>query len=115
MRAILILLHCYSSKAIFLKCIYIYDIVLQFCKKVWLGIYDSRTFAEPDSKDDQKVREFMAQKYEKKRWYVAPTESMKDEARQQNTPPSQSTKNLKSLAGNNVPKLVIHSQQVTVK
>ena len=84
----------------------------QFCKKVWLGLYDARSNPEPDSKDENRIKDFMMQKYEKKRWYVAPTDQMKEEAREQNTvkkaePPQ---KPLKSLLGNNVAKLVVNSQ-----
>ena len=53
----------------------------------------------------------MTQKYEKKRWYVAPTEGMKEEAKRQNEL-KQETKPLKSVLGNNVPQLVINNAQV---
>ena len=58
----------------------------QFCRKVWLGLYDSRKNPEPDSKDENKIRDFMINKYEKKRWYCAPTETMHEDARKMNTP-----------------------------
>lgn len=63
---------------------------------------------EPESKDENKRKDFMSQKYEKKRWYVAPTESMYEDARQQNTPIPQPGKPIKNLVGNNLPKLVVH-------
>lgn len=88
----------------------------QFCRKVWLGLYDSRSGTEPDSREEQKVRDFMVQKYERKRFYVAPTEAMKDNARQMNEASlnkQPTTKPLKSLLGENVPKLRVHSNQVS--
>ncbi|XP_027564075.1 arf-GAP domain and FG repeat-containing protein 2-like [Neopelma chrysocephalum] len=42
------------------------------CRRVWLGTFDPRTSELPDSRDPQKVKEFLQEKYEKKRWYVAP-------------------------------------------
>ncbi|CAM5139117.1 unnamed protein product [Natator depressus] len=37
------------------------------CRKVWLGSFDPRTSLLPDSRDPQKVKEFLQEKYEKKR------------------------------------------------
>uniref|UniRef100_A0A2K6C631 ArfGAP with FG repeats 2 n=1 Tax=Macaca nemestrina TaxID=9545 RepID=A0A2K6C631_MACNE len=42
------------------------------CRKIWLGLFDARTSLVPDSRDPQKVKEFLQEKYEKKRWYVPP-------------------------------------------
>ncbi|XP_074657842.1 uncharacterized protein LOC141910878 [Tubulanus polymorphus] len=82
-----------------------------FCRKVWLGLFDSRTNPEPDSKDEQKVRDFMTQKYEKKRWYVAPTDAMKEEARKMNeiVDKKSETRPLKTLLGSNVPKINVQT------
>ncbi|XP_050176306.1 arf-GAP domain and FG repeat-containing protein 2 [Myiozetetes cayanensis] len=44
----------------------------EVCRRVWLGTFDPRTSELPDSRDPQKVKEFLQEKYEKKRWYVAP-------------------------------------------
>ncbi|XP_047570191.1 arf-GAP domain and FG repeat-containing protein 2 isoform X2 [Lutra lutra] len=44
----------------------------EVCRKIWLGLYDARTSLIPDSRDPQKVKEFLQEKYEKKRWYVPP-------------------------------------------
>lgn len=41
---------------------------LQVCKQIWLGLYDDRTSAVPDFREPQKVKEFLQEKYEKKRW-----------------------------------------------
>ncbi|XP_072546794.1 arf-GAP domain and FG repeat-containing protein 1a isoform X2 [Salminus brasiliensis] len=42
----------------------------EVCKRIWLGLYDDRTSAIPDFREPQKVKEFLQEKYEKKRWYV---------------------------------------------
>ncbi|XP_012614646.1 arf-GAP domain and FG repeat-containing protein 2 isoform X2 [Microcebus murinus] len=44
----------------------------EVCRKIWLGLFDARTSLVPDSRDPQKVKEFLQEKYEKKRWYVPP-------------------------------------------
>lgn len=49
---------------------------VQYCKYVWLGLYDSRCPMEPDSRDEQRTRDLMIQKYERKRWYVDPEIAM---------------------------------------
>jgi hypothetical protein len=58
----------------------------------------------------------MAQKYERKRYYVAPSDSMKDEAKRMNesaiTTKTPGTKPLKSLLGENAPKLHVGNTQV---
>lgn len=91
-----------------------YIIAEQFCRKVWLGLYDSKKDqAEPDSRDEQKIKDFMAQKYERKRWYQAPTDSMKEEARQINesaTNRQPPTRQLKTLLGEKTPQLVVKNQ-----
>ncbi|KAL3846513.1 hypothetical protein ACJMK2_017493 [Sinanodonta woodiana] len=86
----------------------------EFCRKVWLGLYDTKAGLEPDSREEQKVKDFMLQKYEKKRYYVAPTEVMKDEARQINEGAlnkQPATKPLKALLGENAPRLVVDNQK----
>ncbi|XP_029139410.1 arf-GAP domain and FG repeat-containing protein 2 [Protobothrops mucrosquamatus] len=45
------------------------------CRKIWLGSFDSRSSLLPDSQDPQKVKEFLQEKYEKKRWYVSPDQA----------------------------------------
>lgn len=56
----------------------------EYCRRVWLALYDPQLGLEPDSKDGEKIKDFMTQKYEKKRFYVAPTESVKEAAKQAN-------------------------------
>ncbi|VDH91016.1 Arf-GAP domain and FG repeats-containing protein 1 [Mytilus galloprovincialis] len=94
----------------------------EFCRKVYLGLYDNRSGAEPDSRDEQKVKDFMVQKYERKRYYVAPTEAMKTEAKQVNESSMNkqtTTKPLRALLGEKGPSLIVHqndnSPKITLK
>ncbi|XP_048103909.1 arf-GAP domain and FG repeat-containing protein 1b isoform X3 [Alosa alosa] len=47
----------------------------EVCKHIWLGLYDDRSSAIPDFREPQKVKEFLQEKYEKKRWYVPPEQA----------------------------------------
>ncbi|XP_074535766.1 arf-GAP domain and FG repeat-containing protein 1a isoform X2 [Halichoeres trimaculatus] len=47
----------------------------EVCKQIWLGLYDERTSSVPDFREPQKVKEFLQEKYEKKRWYVPPEQA----------------------------------------
>ena len=59
----------------------------------------------------------MVQKYENKRFYVAPTEAMREEARRMNDAAlskQPQTKPLRALLGENATKLVVGNSQVGV-
>uniref|UniRef100_A0A1A8H8A4 ArfGAP with FG repeats 1a n=2 Tax=Nothobranchius korthausae TaxID=1143690 RepID=A0A1A8H8A4_9TELE len=47
----------------------------EVCKQIWLGLYDDRTSSVPDFREPQKVKEFLQDKYEKKRWFVPPEQA----------------------------------------
>uniref|UniRef100_A0A672LI11 Arf-GAP domain and FG repeat-containing protein 1-like n=1 Tax=Sinocyclocheilus grahami TaxID=75366 RepID=A0A672LI11_SINGR len=47
----------------------------EVCKHIWLGLYDDKTSVVPDFREPQKVKEFLQEKYEKKRWYVPPEQA----------------------------------------
>ncbi|XP_069474322.1 arf-GAP domain and FG repeat-containing protein 1 isoform X11 [Ambystoma mexicanum] len=47
----------------------------EVCKQIWLGLFDDRSSTIPDFRDPQKVKEFLQEKYEKKRWYVPPDQA----------------------------------------
>nr|XP_029497952.1 arf-GAP domain and FG repeat-containing protein 1-like isoform X3 [Oncorhynchus nerka] len=47
----------------------------EVCKHIWLGLYNDRTLVVPDFHEPQKVKEFLQEKYEKKRWYVSPDQA----------------------------------------
>uniref|UniRef100_A0A1I8IS17 Arf-GAP domain-containing protein n=1 Tax=Macrostomum lignano TaxID=282301 RepID=A0A1I8IS17_9PLAT len=82
------------------------------CRRVWLGLHDRQAGmpAEPDSRsNEQSVRDFMAVKYEKKRYYVSPSEELFAEARAANQPvfdrieKGQGAKGARSILGINAP------------
>jgi len=62
------------------------------------------------------MREMMSQRYDKRRWYVEPTDAMYDEARQQNTTASSArtsaAKPLTLLVGGNVAPLNVRADVV---
>ena len=43
-----------------------------YCKAVWLGLYDAQPI---DYKDEEKIKEFIIAKYEKKLHYVEPSQA----------------------------------------
>ncbi|XP_061431114.1 arf-GAP domain and FG repeat-containing protein 1 isoform X2 [Lethenteron reissneri] len=47
----------------------------EVCRIIWLGLYDERSSLAPDFKDPQKAKEFLQEKYEKKKWFVAPEQA----------------------------------------
>lgn len=61
----------------------------------------------------------MSQRYDRKRWYVQPTDAHYEEARRQNetasTSKSAPAKPLTLLVGSNVPPLSVHSDKVIVQ
>ncbi|KAJ8271169.1 hypothetical protein GJAV_G00123540 [Gymnothorax javanicus] len=50
-------------------------VFLAFCRQIWLGLYDDRSSSVPDFREPQKVKEFLQEKYERKRWYVPPEQA----------------------------------------
>ncbi|XP_031821169.1 arf-GAP domain and FG repeat-containing protein 2 isoform X3 [Sarcophilus harrisii] len=91
----------------------------EVCRKIWLGLFDSQTSLVPDSRDPQKVKEFLQEKYEKKRWYVPPdqvkgpshTKSSTSTPTQDSTP---DVKPLRTLLGDHVPSVAISSTNQSV-
>lgn len=59
--------------------------------------------AEPESRDEQKIKDFMVQKYERKRWYVPPQQVASNIANQSAPEP----KPLKQLLGENAPTVIV--------
>ncbi|KAM8854047.1 arf-GAP domain and FG repeat-containing protein 1a isoform 4-T4 [Synchiropus picturatus] len=47
----------------------------EVCKHIWLGLYNEKSTSVPDFREPQKVKEFLQDKYEKKRWYVPPDQA----------------------------------------
>lgn len=98
------LLLVYSMKRIF----FFFFCTLQYCKKVWLGLWNSSAPAEPESRDEQKIKDFMVQKYERKRWYMPPQQAIANNTSQSAPEP----KPLKQLLGENTPPVTV---QVSLK
>jgi len=63
------------------------------------------------------MREMMSQRYDKKRWYVQPTDVMYAEAKQQNMTASSgrtaATKPLSLVVGDNVSRVLVVSDNVS--
>ncbi|XP_059830950.1 arf-GAP domain and FG repeat-containing protein 1-like isoform X2 [Hypanus sabinus] len=82
------------------------------CRQIWLGLFDSRSTVIPDYRDPQKIKEFLQDKYEKKRWYVSPERVKVSAATSATTSLSSRSstpdiKPLKSLVGESTPALNI--------
>ncbi|XP_044267295.1 arf-GAP domain and FG repeat-containing protein 1 isoform X2 [Tribolium madens] len=48
-----------------------------YCKSVWLGLYDGN-LPGAECRDEQTVKDFMVDKYERKRYYMDPTQALKN-------------------------------------
>ncbi|XP_078527010.1 arf-GAP domain and FG repeat-containing protein 2 [Lissotriton helveticus] len=83
----------------------------EVCRKIWMGLYDSQSSTMPDSRDPQKVKEFLQEKYEKKRWYVPPDQVKTAPVRSSSNISNQSmpaeVKPLRTLLGDSVPALTV--------
>jgi hypothetical protein len=70
-----------------------------------------------DTRDENRMREVMSQRYDRKRWYVQPTDALYEEARKQNetasTAKTAPAKPLTLLVGSSVPPLSVQSDKVT--
>ncbi|UJR23194.1 hypothetical protein I4U23_026213 [Adineta vaga] len=80
----------------------------QLNKMVYLGLYDANAGFSPDPKDTERFKEFLSQKYERKRWYVEPTEVMKQKVKadteanlEKATPTTNNTKSSSNLPHSN--------------
>lgn len=51
---------------------------------MWLGRHESPVHNQSDCAEEGQVADDLTQKYEKKQWYVNPTEEMYEEARRRN-------------------------------
>ena len=70
-------------------------LLFQACRSTWLALWDSSHPPEPESRDEQKVKDFLIKKYERKVWYSS-------QPKQKPAPQIvQEAKPLKHLAGEN--------------
>ncbi|XP_067879724.1 arf-GAP domain and FG repeat-containing protein 1-like isoform X2 [Heterodontus francisci] len=84
----------------------------EVCRQIWLGLFDARSSIIPDYRDPQKIKEFLQDKYEKKRWYVPPERVKVSAATSATTSLSSRSstpdiKPLKTLMGESAPTLNI--------
>lgn len=47
-----------------------------YCRKTWLGLYDDNKTQE--TKDEQEIKDFMIDKYERKRFYLDPSSNLRN-------------------------------------
>ncbi|XP_070801878.1 arf-GAP domain and FG repeat-containing protein 1 isoform X8 [Pituophis catenifer annectens] len=93
----------------------------EICKQIWLGLFDDRSSAIPDFRDPQKVKEFLQEKYEKKRWYVPPEQAKVvasvhasiSGSSASSTSSTPEVKPLKSLLGESAPALHLNKDTPT--
>ncbi|GAB6019656.1 ArfGAP with FG repeats 1 [Chamberlinius hualienensis] len=45
----------------------------EYCRREWMGTYDGQPPIESETKDEQRIKDFMMTKYERKRWYTDPS------------------------------------------
>lgn len=76
----------------------------EVCRSTWLALWESPLPAEPESKEEQKVKDFLGRKYERKVWY-----SSRPKPKPQSSEPE--VKPLKTLLGENSPAVIIGSKQ----
>ncbi|CAK8676437.1 unnamed protein product [Clavelina lepadiformis] len=89
-----------------------------YCKNIYLGKYDSRSNAKPESKGDHaKLKYFMEQKYEQKKWYIPPEQAQKPTESFMNSVAQKSdkTKPLTTLLGSNAPPLKVEKKPTSPK
>lgn len=77
---------------------------------VWLAKWNERTDTEPDCADDQKMKYFMIEKYERKRWFDEGGRRVDASPAQGSSTPE--TRPLSSLLGSQAPKLVVTNKPV---
>lgn len=78
----------------------------EYCRQVWLGLWNSHLPPEPESRDEQKVKDFLIKKYEKKAYYVPP-DQVKPISREKEKEKVPEVRPLKSLLGENSPKVQV--------
>ncbi|XP_046852706.1 arf-GAP domain and FG repeat-containing protein 1-like isoform X2 [Xenia sp. Carnegie-2017] len=79
----------------------------EVCGKSWLGLWNSSNPPEPESKDEIKVKEFLMKKYDRKKWYIPPSQLQAASPKKEALQSSSERKPLKHLLGENAPTLVV--------
>lgn len=83
---------------------------LQVCRRSWLGLWNSPNPPEPESRDEIKVKDFMMQKYDRKKWYIPPSQLPPVAAKTELSNALAERKPLKHLLGENAPAVVVHQE-----
>lgn len=60
-----------------------------YCRKVWLGLFEGTP--PTDSRDEQSIKDFMTEKYERKRYYLDPSHLPKNNHPAKTTPKTNGT------------------------
>lgn len=71
----------------------------EYCKRIWLGLMNSNSPQNFDTKDEQKMKDLMSAKYELKRYYLDPSIA------NQNTAVNQNNTQQKSQSSSNIPRV----------
>ncbi|XP_022095071.1 arf-GAP domain and FG repeat-containing protein 1-like [Acanthaster planci] len=77
----------------------------EFCRQTWLGLDNSRG-SSLESKDEQKVRDYMVQKYERKKWYIPASQVKLNNSSSNSTPEAQP---LRQIVASDSPKTTLSS------
>ncbi|EFN85603.1 arf-GAP domain and FG repeat-containing protein 1 isoform X1 [Harpegnathos saltator] len=75
----------------------------EYCKRIWLGLMNSNSPQNFDTKDEQKMKDLMSAKYELKRYYLDPSIANQNTVVQQ-----------KSQSTNNIPRVPNSSTSTTL-
>ena len=101
------------------KCTCDFTLNLKFskvCRRSWLGLWNSPNPPEPESRDEIKVKDFMMQKYDRKTWYIPPSQLPPASPKRETSQPLPERKPLKQLLGEGSPTLVVgHEVQCTFR
>lgn len=86
-----------------------------WCAAVWLGLYDKASHPV-DFKDEEKIKEFIISKYEKKRYYIEPSPSTLAKVSDVSTVSSSSSQksNISSLIGSTLKARVDSTSSISV-
>ena len=75
------------------------------CRSIWLALWNSASPPEPESREEQKLKDLISRKYERKMWYSSQPVVREAELQEPEAKP------LKSLLGENAPQVVLSSQK----
>ncbi|XP_047130438.1 arf-GAP domain and FG repeat-containing protein 1 isoform X1 [Hydra vulgaris] len=77
----------------------------EVCRSIWLALWNSASPPEPESRDEQKLKDLISRKYERKMWYSSQPVVREPETQEPEVKP------LKALLGESAPQVVMSSQK----